>query len=305
MAWAGCFVASLLSAADPNWIVAAGGSVTRDGAGRITGVDLRSSWVTDSDMPLLAELPNLERLDLSMTRITDRGMQQLKKAPSIVELNLRYAEQVTDEGMAVVKNWKKIKRLNLRGTKVTDNTLEHVSGLTTLESLDVGYAEVTDVGLDRLAALTNLKELTIGGNKLTDAGLQSLRFLTGLTYLDVSGTQRTDSGLWSISLTDLGIDAIATLKELKELRLNGMTVSARSLGKLKTLRKLERLSLQLCRRVGDDAAPVLASMPSLRVLDLKGTAMTEKGLAVLKAAKPEAQVLHGSWEPPRMPSRGE
>jgi hypothetical protein len=60
--------------------------VTRDGAGRVTGVDLGASWVSDADLARLA------RLDLSLTHITDLGLQQLKTAPAIEELNLHYAE---------------------------------------------------------------------------------------------------------------------------------------------------------------------------------------------------------------------
>jgi Leucine-rich repeat (LRR) protein len=281
----------LALSANSDWITEAGGVVTRDQAGRVTGVDLRSSWVTDSDLAQLAALPHLTRLDLSLTRITDHGLQQLKNAPGIVELNLYYAELITDEGMAAVKGWKKLKRLNLRGTKITDTTLEHLSNVTTLESLDVGYAQITDVGLDRLAPLQNLKELVISGNKLTDTGLQALRQLPGLTSLGLGGSQRTDSGLWTISLTELGLDTITTLKELRELRLDGMPVTARWLEKLKTLDKLERLSLQGCKRVGDDGAAVLASWPGLRALNLKGTAVTEKGLADLRRAKPSIQIF--------------
>ncbi len=297
--------AGLLAAAEPDWIGALGGVVTRGNAGRITGVDLRSSWVTDSDLGRLAQLPNLARLDLSLTRITDHGMRQLKSAPAIVELNLYYAEQLTDEGMAAVKNWKHLKRINVRGTKITDTTLEHLSGIETLEAIDAGYDQVTDVGLDNLISLPNLKELTIGGNKLTDMGLESLRQMPGLTYLDLTGMQRTDSGLWSVSLTEFGVEAIAMLRELRELRLGGMAVSARSFEKLKTLTRLERLGLQGCRRIGDDAIAVLATYPALQAVDLKGTAVTEKGLALLRQAKPGLVVFSGAWEGPRMPARGQ
>jgi Leucine-rich repeat (LRR) protein len=285
-------------AADPNWISEAGGVVTRDSQGRIVAVDLRAGWASDSDLRELAQLPHLERLDLSLTRISDYGLQELKPAPGIVELNLYYAEQITDEGMAAAKGWKKLKRLNLRGTKITDTTLEHIAGIATLESLDVGYAQVTDVGIDRLTALPNLRELTLGGNKLTDVGLQAIRQLPGLTYLDLSGMQRTDSGLWFVSLTELGIEALLPLRELRELRLDGLPASARWLDKLKSLPKLERITLQGCKRTDDNAMTVLASWPSLKSVDVKGTAVTEKGIATLRGAKPDVQIFHGPWEPP-------
>ncbi len=276
-----------------DWITAAGGAAIRDRIGQIVSVDLRASWVTDSDMTALAEMPKLARLDLSLTRVTDHGLQQLKAAPEITDLNLRYAELITDAGLAAVKDWKHLKQLNVQGTKVTDTTLQHLSGVTSLESLDIGYAQITDVGLDLITSLPNLRELTIGGNKLTDNGLQPLRQLPGLTYLDLSGAQRTDSGLWSVSLSDAGLDAIDTLKNLRRLRLNGILIAARGLERLKDLAALERLDLEGCKRVGDDAAAVLASFHSLREVDLTGTAFTDKGIAALRQARPDCKIIAG------------
>src|SRR5215468_11648178 len=203
---------------DFQWIEEVGGSVIQDAAGRITGVDLRASWVTDTDLRKLLRIADLSYLDLSLTRITDQGMQELKKAPGIVELNLYFAEYVTDEGIAAIKGWKKLKRLNLHGTKVSDTSLEHISGITALESLNVGSVMLTDVGLERLTTLPNLKELTMGGNELGDAGLQALRQMPTLNYLDLSGRQGTDSNVWAISMSDVGLEAVLTLKNLRELR---------------------------------------------------------------------------------------
>jgi Leucine-rich repeat (LRR) protein len=280
-----------MGAADPSWVSRAGGVVTRDAQGHIA-VDLRSSWVTDSDLRELAQLPGLTTLNLSLTRITDHGMKELKDAPAIVDLDLQYAEQVTDEGISAIRGWKHLRRLNLRGTKITDMTLGHIAGMSTIEALDIGFVQFTDSGLENLVLLPNLKELTIGGNKLTDVGLRFLRQLPLLTFLDVSGSQRTDSGLWSVSMTEPGMDSLATLKELRELRMAGSPVSARWLEKLKGLQKLERLGLQDTRRIGDDAIPVLASFKNLHWLDLKGSAMTEKGLADLRRQLPQCQVVY-------------
>jgi Leucine-rich repeat (LRR) protein len=305
--------AEVKAAAGEQWIEEAGGAIIRDSSGKITGVDLRSSWVTDTDLRELLKLPDLSYLDLSLTRITDQGMLEIKNLPRIVELNLYFAEQVTDEGLSVIKNWKKLKRLNIHGTKISDTTLEHIAGITTLESLDAGSANITDVGIERMTSLTNLKELTIGGNKITDSGLQPLRQIPGLTYLDLLGRQGTDSNVWVVSMTEVGLDAILTLKELRELRLectgvgvgaegvrlatvSNMNVSSRWLEKMKSLSKLERLKLQSCIRVDDDAMAALAALPSLREVDLKGTSVTETGIAALRSARPNLQVTFGPWE---------
>lgn len=305
--------ADIKASADTGWIEDAGGAVMKDASGRITGVDLRASWVTDTDLRRLVALPYLTHLDLSLTRITDQGMQELKNLPGIVDLSLYFAEYVTDEGLAAIKGWKKLKRLNVRGSKFSDTTLEHISGITTLESLNIGTGMVTDVGLERLISLPNLKELTMGGNKLGDAGLQALRQMPGLTYLDLSGRQGTDANVWAISMSDVGLDAVLTLKELRELRfgctsvgvgiegakfaeVSAVSVNTGWLEKMKTLPKLEKLKLQGCDRVNDDSISALAALPRLREVDLKGSAVTEKGIASLRAAKPGIQIYFGPWE---------
>jgi Leucine-rich repeat (LRR) protein len=288
------FFASALCFAltDPGWIAEKGGAATRDSAGKIVAVDLRSSWVSDMDIVELARMPDLKTVDLSLTRISDQGLRLLRTAPGIVDLNLYYAELITDDGLSAVRGWKHLKRINLRGTKITDKTLEMLTTVPTLEALDVGFAEITDVGLDHLAVLPNLRELTIGGNKLTDLGMQILRQLSQLTYLDLSGAQRTDSGLWSITLTDAGLESVSALAELRELRLNGTPVSGRGLGRLKGLDKLERLHLQGCKRIGSTAVPVLAAFARLRLLDVKDTGLTADDVAQLQKALPECKILH-------------
>jgi Leucine-rich repeat (LRR) protein len=201
----------------------------------------------------------------------------------------------------------------LHGTKASDTALDHIAGITTLESLDVGSVMLTDVGLERLTALPNLKALTFGGNELGDAGLQALRQMPGLTYLDLSGRQGTDSNVWAISMSDLGLEAILTLKQLRELRfgctsigvgiegarfatVSAMSVTSRWLEQIKTLPKLQRLKLQGCDRIDDSAVPILASFPSLEEVDLKGTALTEKGLNALRAARPKLRIFQGPWD---------
>jgi hypothetical protein len=103
------------------------------------------------------------------------------------------------------------------------------------------------------------------------------------------------------------------LKQLRELRLgcsavgvgiegtrfatvNTMNISAAWIDRMKTLPKLEKLKLQSCSRVADDAIPALAALPALREVDLKGTSVTETGVAALRAAKPNAVVHHGPWD---------
>jgi internalin A len=311
-----CATSALAATSKPGetqWVTDLGGSVTRDPQGRVTGVNLSGTWVEDPDLRHLSELPDLTTLDLSLSHITDQGMQELKPLRGIVDLNLYFAEYVTDEGLAAIGDWKRLRRLNVHGTKISDTAFEHISGIASLESLNVGSTLMTDVGLERLTTLTHLKELTMGGNELGDAGLQALRQMPGLTYLDVSGRTGTDKNVWTIAMSDTGLDAALTLSELRELRfacnsigvgiegakfgeISMLTVTPKWIERMKSLRKLEKLKLQGCSRISDDSVPSLTAMPALREIDLQGTGVTAKGAAALKAAKPGIVVFFGPWD---------
>jgi internalin A len=274
-----------------DWVIGLGGRAEFDQSGKCSGVILRGTWVTDSDLESLQSLPYLSRLSLAHTRITDQGMLRLKGLRNIVELDLYYAEQITDEGVAAIRDWKRLERLVLRGTKITDTTLGLISGINTVKSLDIGYAQVTDTGIQQLAALRGLRELAFGGNKLTERALHVLRSLPGLTRLDISGRQRTDSGLWTVSVTDLGIDPVGTLHGLRELNLSGTQVSARGVEKLSRLAKLEKLDLHGAKRIGDDVILHLTALPLLRWVDLKDTGVTGEGVEMLRRALPQCTVV--------------
>src|SRR3984885_906474 len=255
---------------DTQWIAELGGTVARNAQGLVTAISLRGTWVTDTDLRRLNQFTHLSVLDLSLTHITDGGLQDIKNLRGITDFNLYFAEYITDEGVAAIKDWKRLKRLNLHGTKAGDTALEHIAGLTLLESLDVGSTLMTDVGLEQLTMLTNLKELTMGGNELGDAGLQALRQMPNLTYLDLSGRQGNDKNVWTISMSNVGLQAILTLKNLRELRfgctsttvgiegtklgeVSTLSVTQKWLEQLKSLTGLERLKLQGCGRINDDA----------------------------------------------------
>ncbi len=306
-------LAATAFAADTKWITDLGGRAVSDAQGRVTGVSFRGAWVGDPDLRRLNDLPDLTTLDLSLTHITDQGMAEIKGLRNITDLNLYYAEYVTDEGIAAIKDWKKLTRLNLHGTKASDTALEHIAGITSLESLNVGSTLMTDVGLERLTTLPNLKELTMGGNELGDAGLQALRQMPGLTYLDLSGRQGTDKNVWTIAMSETGLAAVLTLKNLRELRFScvsiGVGIEGTRLGEvsvlivtpkwleqIKSLPKLERLKLQGCNQIDDSSIATLSAMPALKEVDLQGTAVTDQGAAKLRAARPGSVVYVGPWE---------
>jgi internalin A len=291
-----------LLAVDTDWIARLGGKIERDPMGRIVAVNLRGSWINDADMIELARLPDLERLDLSHTRISDEGMLNLKPAPKIADLKLFYSEWITDQGMTAIRDWKHLRRLDVRGTRISDGTLEIVSHITGLEALDIAHTEATDLGLDHLIALVNLKELSLGRGRLSNFGLVALRMLPTLTYLDLSGARPTPPdnpggrGAGS-GMPEETLKAIAELKDLRVLYLGYSAITTDGLRTLGSLDKVEKLGLQGCSRIDDASLAELAKWKSLKYLDVQEAPVTEKGLAELRKAKPGIKILSGGIPP--------
>src|SRR4051794_35408869 len=62
---------------DAQWIEDLGGTVQRNAQGKVTLVSLRGTWVTDADLRRLTNYADLNELDLSLTHITDSGLQEI------------------------------------------------------------------------------------------------------------------------------------------------------------------------------------------------------------------------------------
>jgi Leucine-rich repeat (LRR) protein len=276
-----------------DWIAALGGSAEYNAAGQIVEVNLRGSWISDVDMIELSRLPQLERLDLSHTRITDEGLLRLKSAPKIVDLNLFYTEQITDQGMTAVRAWHNLKRLNVRGTRISDGTLEMVSRMPQLEALDIANTQFTDDGLDYLITLVNLRELSLGGSRLSDKALETLRLLPTLTYLDLGSAdgRRSSRRRGRSGMPDKTVLVIAGLQNLVTLKMGHSDISTRGVEILSRLQNVEKLALEGCSSVGDDAVASLAGWKSLKYLDLQDAGMSVAGVESLRRARPDLKIL--------------
>ncbi len=83
----------------------------------------------------------------------------------------------------------------LHGARVTDETLDSIKGLKTLQKLYLKSTRVTNLGLEQLSELMQLSELNLSGTNVTDEGLVHLQALESLTMLYLDLTQVTDAGL--------------------------------------------------------------------------------------------------------------
>jgi internalin A len=257
-------------------------------------LDLNSASITDAGLEHIQGLAKLLYLELSFTSVTDAGLEQLKGLGRLECLDL-CATAVGDAGLAYLSSLSRLKQLNLDRTKITDAGLIHLEGLPGLEQLNVNHTGVTNAGLAHLKNLTTLQSLDLEKTQITDAGLAHLRSLTGLRSLSLANTTITDAGLEHLQsltglqslgltnakITDAGLEHLKALKGLASLDFSGTQVTDAGLVHLKGLTQLQHLDLR-GTQVTDAALESLEGLTELGHLNLSGTRITDAGLEHLK-----------------------
>jgi hypothetical protein len=142
----------------------------------------------------LGRLPGLEKLLMSDTHISRKGLAELSGLKKLRELGLD-GTHVTDADLAPLAELTSLEKLRLDGTKITGPGLAHLSKLTHLKELSVTGTHVDDAGLAHLRGLTSLEELSLMGTQVTDAGLPHLAALPNLYSLDLAVTPVTATDL--------------------------------------------------------------------------------------------------------------
>ncbi len=117
--------------------------------------------------------------------------------------------------------------------------------------------------------------------QVTDIGLEPLEELGQLKGLFLSGTHVTDAGLKHIS----------KLNQLQTLSLIGTQVTDGGLEQLKGLNQLRRMSLDVTQ-VTDVGLEHLKGLNQLHILGLGNTQVTDDGIKRLQQALPNCEIDH-------------
>lgn len=170
--------------------------------------------------------------------------------------------------------------LLLESTRLTDDELAHVSGLTNLEHLVLSPPmaretnRVTNRGLVHIKSLRHLLRLDLGGTQITDAGLVQIEGLTSLTKLDLSG----------IKITDAGLLHLRGLARLEHLNLRDTRITDSGIAQLRG-RNLKSLILPQPATTDLGLQHYLAAVEPQTRLDLGNWRITNIGLVELKAQR--------------------
>ena len=174
----------------------------------------------------LANVPKLEKLDLSGSRFPADSLSIIASLPLLEELSLSNCSLSTVSGLEAAGN--------LRVLDISNNTirnLEPVSSLVFLTELSMGHNALTS--LKEIASLTDLETLDVSYNSLTS--LEPISGCVKLRSLNAAGNQISNlSGISSLSalgslaldynaLTDISL--LGSCTGLSELRISNNTIS--------------------------------------------------------------------------------
>jgi hypothetical protein len=130
---------------------------------------------SDGDMPALARLQTLRRLDLTGARITDRGVAALAPLARLEELSLGQTK-VSDRVVETLKGFGALRYLEISDTRLTADGLRRLSEVATLEILSFSWTgEPTRDDLNPLGGLPRLKTLIVNGIPLSREFMERLR----------------------------------------------------------------------------------------------------------------------------------
>ena len=176
-------------------------------------------------------IPDTTTIHIEQKPITDPDLELLRDNPNITNLLLDESE-ITDSGIATITTLPNLFHLRVR-SKVTDTCIDDLLRIESLKVLNLPYADFTDEGLQRLANHPRIELLRLRSPRVTDASMLAISEMQSLAFLHFI----------EIPITDVGLEAFYKAEQLQSLYLDDCGITNSGLSKL--LKNQPALHLQV------------------------------------------------------------
>ena len=220
-----------------NAALAALTSLDEEGRVLITEINASGGKVTDEGLSQLNKLPSLRALELNGTAVSDAGCAAIAQVPTLEVLTLT-GSRITDVGIAHLVNLPQLKTLKIEGVRLSTGGWEVIGRFPALEELVVTQSNIDDKGLEGVCECSTLHALVLQRTMVRDQGLLALRKLDRLTELNLAdcpnfrgdtlggamkGKSPTVLSLWRTPLNDRGARAVGKLGSVEDLVIGELT----------------------------------------------------------------------------------
>lgn len=166
------------------------------------------------------KIPDTTTIHIEQKPITDPDLELLRDNPDITNLLLDESE-ITDSGIATITTLPNLIHLRVR-SKVTDACIDDLLRIESLKVLNLPYADFTDEGLQRLANHPRIELLRLRSPRVTDASMPAISKMQNLAFLHFI----------EIPITDVGLEAFFKGDQLQSLYLDDCGITNSGLSKL-------------------------------------------------------------------------
>lgn len=245
----------------------------------LTDLSIVHEVLINPEFKTIGCLKSVQRLSLSGKSLSKTSFNALTAFKGLQALSLD-VHSMDNSGLAALTPMN-IERINLSGIQTMSvEGYAHLARIPSLKALSLGNLDVMPNQLAELAKSSHLEQLTITRvvteHLIALKPLQSLRIVR--LYTNMNDTRHYFS--------EPGFAALAELKNLETLYIEacGPTSDA-SLQSLVSLSKLKVLSIMNREEVTDAQMACFAQMSALEELGIRGSQITDEGLAKLSGLK--------------------
>jgi len=204
----------------------------------------RGDELIDAIMPL-----QLERINFTSTRITDKGLAKLKNMRTLTQLDLSYVNAngigFTSKGLADVASLPHLHMLLMNGDNLHNDELELLKNARALVSLSLKGNHDLDGGCCKyLEQIPELQEINIGSTRIPLSDFVQIRTIGQMIRLTLPENDYSGFDLQMLAeravkleklefrchnLSSADVVSLAKMKSLTDLRVIGPTISKKDL----------------------------------------------------------------------------
>ncbi|MCC6148953.1 MAG: hypothetical protein IT461_01770 [Planctomycetes bacterium] len=206
--------------------------------------------------------------------INDDALAQLATLERLETLKLNRCPNATDKGVAQLAKASLLKSLSLESLKLDGVCLAAFAESERLEQLFLWDIEGVSSNMASIASLRRLKQLVISAKQPVSCAV---------TRKIVSAPKLERVSLYHLEFDEAAFEELARREAVSYIRIRACTgVDSAGVRHLASLLQLKELDLSDCAKVGDRALSALVACEALESLNLRGTGITDTGLAYLR-----------------------